>query len=154
LVIETRSRVADAERTRQDTIIQLAQAKQHLVTLQQDQAKLEADTRGELETQILTVNEQIANASRENAASEGILGALQVQYTPPASAITYEIVRQTPKGPVAFIANGMSTLIPGDLVHLSTSDDAKADPDLPMPGQPKSRPTTTRAASAAAAGGR
>jgi protein involved in polysaccharide export with SLBB domain len=154
LVIETRSRVADAERTRQDTIIQLAQAKQHLVTLQQDQAKLEADTRGELETQILTINEQIANASRENAASEGILGALQVQYTPPASAITYEIVRQTPKGPVAFIANGMTTLIPGDLVHLSTTDEAKADPGgLPMPGQP-SRPTTTRAASAAAAGSR
>jgi protein involved in polysaccharide export with SLBB domain len=149
LLIETKSRVADAERTRQDSIIQLTQAKQHLVTVQQDQAKLEADTRGELETQILTINEQIANASRENAASEGILGALQVRYTPPASAITYEIVRQTPKGPVAFTANGMSTLIPGDLVRLSTTDDAQADPGRLTPSQPNIRPATTKPASAA-----
>jgi protein involved in polysaccharide export with SLBB domain len=144
LLIETKSRVADAERTRQDTIIQLAQAKQHLATLQQDQAKLEADARGELETQILAINEQIENASRENAASEGILGALQVQFTPPpASAITYEIVRQTQTGPVAFSANGMSTLIPGDLVRLSTTDDVTADPGRPTPSQPNIRPAMT-----------
>jgi len=72
-----------------------------------------------------------------------------VQYTPPASAITYEIVRQTLKGPVAFIANGMSTLIPGDLVRLSTTDDAKADPGLPAPIQPNIQPATTTPASAA-----
>jgi polysaccharide biosynthesis/export protein ExoF len=151
-LIEAKSRVAEAERTRQDAINQLAQAKQHLAALQQDQAKLEADTRGELDTQILTLNEQIANASRETATSEGILGALQVQFTPsPASSITYEIVRQTTKGPVAFIANGMSTLIPGDLVRISSADE-KADPGLRSPSQPNSRPASTTPASVTAVG--
>jgi protein involved in polysaccharide export with SLBB domain len=149
LLIETKSRVADAERNRQDMIIQLAQAKQRLVTAQQDQAKLEADRRGELDTQILSISQQIADANRETATSEGILGALQVQYTLPASAITYEIVRQTTKGPVAFAANGMSTLIPGDLVQVSTTDGEKAGPSATTPGQPNIRPTTTPASAAA-----
>jgi protein involved in polysaccharide export with SLBB domain len=140
MIIETKTRVADAERNRQDMVIQLAQGKQRLTTAQQEQAKLEADIRGEIETQILALNQQIADVSRENMASEGILGALQVQYqTPAASAITYEIVRQTSKGPVAFVANGMSTLMPGDLVQVSTAEDM-ADPNLPAaPGQPNSR---------------
>ena len=151
LLIETKSRVADAERNRQDMIIQLAQAKQRLVTAQQDQAKLEADMRGELDTQILSISQQIADANRETATSEGILGAFQVQYTPAASAITYEIVRQTAKGPVAFAANGMSTLIPGDLVQVSvsTTDGEKAGPPATTPGQPNIRRTTTPASAAA-----
>jgi len=154
-LIDAKSRVADAERYRQEAIDQLTQAKQRLAALQQEQAKLAADTRGELEVQIITVNDQIVNASRENMASEGVLGALQVQYAPPpVSAIAYEIVRQTTKGPVAFIANGMSTLIPGDLVRLSTTDDTKTeddtktDPSLPKPGQPNNRLTTPASAAA------
>jgi len=141
-VIDARTHVADAERNRQDIVSQLAQAKERLATAQQNQATLEATARGELDTQILALSQQIADAGRENMASEGVLGALQIQYTtPPASAITYEIVRQTVKGPVAFNATGMSTLIPGDLVRVSTSsDDGKGEP---TPGQPNTRPTAT-----------
>jgi len=143
MTIETKTRVADAERNRQDMVIQMAQAKQRLTTAQQEQAKLEGDVRGEIDTQILALNLQIADAGRENMASENILGTLQVQYqTPPASAITYEIVRQTSKGPVAVTANGMSTLIPGDLVKVTTAEDGKTDPSLPAPGQPNTRPAT------------
>jgi protein involved in polysaccharide export with SLBB domain len=144
LLIETKGRLADAERIRQDAIAQVAQAKIRLATAQQDQAKLEADTRGELETQIHNINQQIANESRENATSEGILGALQVQFSPPTAAITYEIVRQTVKGPMAYRANGMSTLIPGDLVRISTGNDVKSDPGLPT--QPNNRSTTPASA--------
>jgi hypothetical protein len=95
------------------------------------------------------ISQQIADASRENMTSEGILGALQAQYTtPPASTITYEIVRQTTRGPVTFVANGMSILIPGDLVQVSTAEDAKTDPTAPSP--PNSRPVTTTPATATA----
>jgi protein involved in polysaccharide export with SLBB domain len=149
MIIDTRTRVADAERNRQEMVIQLAQAKQRLVTAQQDRAKLEADMRGELDTQLLLISQQIADASRENMTSEGILGALQAQYTtPPASTITYEIVRQTTRGPVTFVANGMSILIPGDLVQVSTAEDAKTDPTAPSP--PNRRPVTTTPATATA----
>ena len=51
MIIETKTRVADAERNRQDMVIQLAQGKQRLTTAQQEQAKLEADIRGEIETE-------------------------------------------------------------------------------------------------------
>jgi len=145
-VIEARTRVADAERNQQDIVDQLAQAKERLAMAQQSQATLEANTRGELDTQILTLNQQIADAGRENMASEGVLSALQVQYTtPPASVITYEIVRQTPKGPVAFSATGMSTLIPGDLVQVSATED-NSDPNSPaVPGQPPNGRATQQA---------
>ena len=145
-VIDARTHVADAERNRQDIVNQLAQAKERLATTQQSQATLEANTRGELDTQILTLNQQIADADRENMASEGVLGALQVQYrTPPASAITYEIVRQTSRGPVVFSATGMSTLIPGDLVRVSTNEDGKTDavpPDQLNSRQANTTPAT------------
>jgi protein involved in polysaccharide export with SLBB domain len=147
LLIESRSRVAEAERARQEIIIQLGQAKQQLVKAQEDRAKLEADRQAELDTQIMAIDHQIAETNRENMASEGVLGALQVQFTPPASAITYEIVRQTMKGPVAFTANGMSTLIPGDLVQVSTTD---THPEPTTPDQPNSRPVTTTPASTTA----
>jgi len=142
-VIDARTHVADAERNRQDVVSQLAQAKERLAAAQQAQATLEANTRSEVDTQLLTLSQQIADAGRENRASEGILGALRVQYlTSPASAIGYQIVRQTSKGPVAYTATGMSTLIPGDLVQVSTTED-NADPNLPAaPGQPNTRQAT------------
>jgi protein involved in polysaccharide export with SLBB domain len=145
LVIETKSRVVDAERARQDMIIQLAHAKGRIVTLNQDLAKLQADRQSELDTQIMAIDRQVAEASRENTASEGVLGALQVQFSPPVSAISYEIVRQTAKGPVSFVGSGMSTLIPGDLVNVSTTNEGKADPSV-TPSQPNNtRPATTPA---------
>jgi polysaccharide biosynthesis/export protein ExoF len=140
LLIESRSRVSEAERQRQDMIIQVAQAKERLATLRQDQVKIQADIRAEIDTQLQAIDRQITDANRESATSEGVLGAMQVRYTPSASAISYEIVRQTTRGPVAFAANGMSTLIPGDLVQVSTIAD-KTDPSTP--GQPNSRPVAT-----------
>jgi hypothetical protein len=80
--------------------------------------------------------------------NDGVLDALNVNVAPPGSsglgggvrlaggadkkvsapaALSYEIVRQTPKGPVVLAAGEITTVAPGDLVRLVTPADLERD---------------------------
>jgi polysaccharide biosynthesis/export protein ExoF len=126
-VIEVQGQLADAEQRRQDSIARLAEARQRLASLEQDKARLDADTRSELNTAVNAVEQQIAGASRDADSSSGVLGALKVQYGAPSepSKFSYQIVRQTANGPVEFAARGMTPLYPGDLVRIVTPEDGQ-----------------------------
>ena len=107
--------------------IEAATAQQRAKLLEQDKAKLDADTRGDLENEISATDQQIATEEREFASSEGVLDTLtaaRAEYIRSKEAqatFAYEIVRQTANGPISLIADGMSTLRPGDLVRITTS---------------------------------
>jgi hypothetical protein len=126
-VLQVQGQLADAEQRRQDSVARLSEAKQRLGSLGQDKVKMDTDTRGELETAINTIEQQITGASREADTSGGVLGALKVQYGAPSevSTFSYQIVRQTPNGPVEHAARGMTPLYPGDLVRIVTPEDGQ-----------------------------
>lgn len=124
VMVQVQSELADAQQRRQDAVNQYAMAQQRAALVEQEQAKFHADTRTEVEAEILAIEQQIAANEREFATSDGILGALRVtsvQYMPSSgmAEYAYEIVRQKGvAGPVALAANGMTTLQPGDLVRV------------------------------------
>lgn len=156
VVIQAQSELADAEQRRQDAANQHSLAQQRVGQLEQEQARLSAETRGSLETEILTVEQQIESNQRELTASEGILGTLlpaRAPYAPNSvpglryastagqSQFAYEIVHMRPSGPVAHLSDGMSRLQPGDLVRIIVSD---AAPD-PGPAETRADRQTGRA---------
>jgi len=126
-VLQVQGQLAEAEQRRQDAMTRLTEAKQRLASVEQDKARLDADTRSELDTTINAVEQQIAGAGRDADSSGGVLGALKVRYgaSSEVSKFSYQIVRQTAKGPVEFAARGMTPLYPGDLVRIVTPEDGQ-----------------------------
>jgi protein involved in polysaccharide export with SLBB domain len=124
-VLQVQGQLSEAEQRRQDALARLTEAKQRLATLEQDKARLDADTRSELDTAINTIEQQIAGDRRSADGSGGVLGALKVGVSSEASKFSYQIVRQTANGPVEFAARGMTPLYPGDLVRIVTPEDGQ-----------------------------
>jgi len=123
VLIQAQSELSDVEQRRQQAIDQYAMAQQRVALLEQDKAKFEADTKGELEREISETDQQITTNQRDFASSESVLDTLtatDARYTssPTQTPFTYEIVRQTAAGPIAIRADGMTTLQPGDLVRI------------------------------------
>jgi hypothetical protein len=121
---QAQSELVEAEQRRRDTVTQYTMAQQRAASAAQEQARFQADTRAEIESEINSVEQLIAANEREFATSDGVLGALRattVQYTPPSEkgGFSYQIVRQQGSaGPIALTADGMTVLEPGDLVHV------------------------------------
>ena len=148
-LIQAQGELADTEQRQADSINQLALAHQRVGQLQQDRVKAESDMRAELDTAILAGEQQIAASERETMVSDGVLEVLNVTVAPPGSGglgggvrlaggvdkavkagpatLTYEIVRQTPNGPVVLAASEITTVAPGDLVRLVTPADLERD---------------------------
>ena len=141
-VLQVQSQLSEAEQRRQDSTIRLTEAKQRIATLEQDKARLDADTQSERNTAVNAVEQQIAGASRDADSSSGVLGALKAQYGAPSevSKFSYQIVRQTAKGPVEFAARGMTPLYPGDLVRIVTPEDGQNPPTAPTAPETLTQP--------------
>ena len=133
--------VLEADSRRSEVVNQISQSQQRLAQLEQEQAKLVAHTRAELENNIQAIEQQITFTSRDTEVSAGILGALKVNLERSPQQTTdyaYEVVRQTPKGPVVLPSTGMTVLSPGDLVRVVSSDDPEGQQN--SRGTPKVRP--------------
>jgi predicted RNase H-like nuclease (RuvC/YqgF family) len=147
-VLQAQAELTNDERARGDMLNQLQQAEQALHQLETEKATMEASTRSDLETAIVSVSQQIQSASREADTAGSILVAMKGKVTPisatsgpePAQAPKYEIVRQTDKGPVVFAAREMSVLRPGDLVRIAESQQPR--PMVPSDNAAPSRTNT------------
>ncbi|MDN5001383.1 polysaccharide biosynthesis/export family protein [Bradyrhizobium sp. GCM10027634] len=151
---QVQSELTDAEQRRKDALNQYGMAKQRLASMEAEAMKVQADVKGELETEIEMVERQIADNERELSISEGVLATLPAtrgQFAKEANRMTYEIVRHTANGPVAIASSGTSLLMPGDLVNIVTSESAKAQAavsaapmdDRPPAGRAADRSDTT-----------
>ncbi|MGB8277890.1 MAG: polysaccharide biosynthesis/export family protein [Methylovirgula sp.] len=123
VLVQAQSELSNDEQRQREAIDQYAMARQRVGLLEQDKAKFEAETRSELETEIMATEQQISANERDFASSEGVLDTLtatQVQYKQSSgeAPFSYEIVRQASTGPVALAADEMTTLQPGDLVRI------------------------------------
>ncbi len=127
VLLQYQSEFSEAVQRRREAMDQGATAKQRANALEQEKAKFDSDTRGDLENEIAATDQQIAAHEREFASSEGVLDTLtaaEAQYVRSKEAqasFSYEVIRQTANGPISLIADGMSTLRPGDLVRITTS---------------------------------
>ncbi|MDH2379911.1 polysaccharide biosynthesis/export family protein [Bradyrhizobium sp. CER78] len=127
---QVQSELTDAEQRKREALNQYATAKQRLATLEAEGFRIQSDVRSDLELEIETIERQISDNEREYNISEGVLSTLpatRAQFTKEAERITYQVVRQTPTGPVAIESSGMTVLQPGDLLNVILSDgDAKS----------------------------
>lgn len=127
---QVQSELTDAEQRRRDALNQYATAKQRLATLEAEGFRIQADVRNDLELEIEAIERQLLDNERDFNMSEGVLSTLpatRAQFTKEASRISYQVVRQTPAGPVNIESLGMTVLQPGDLVNIIVNDgDAKA----------------------------
>jgi len=141
VLIQAQSEFADAEQRRRDAVSQHAMAQQRVALVEQERAKLQADTRSNLEIEITAVEQQIAANERELATSEGVLGTLtptRIQHSAPSgeARFAYEIVHATATGPVARASDGMTILQPGDLVRIIPNERSSAREDRPTIAAP------------------
>ncbi|MBR0900647.1 polysaccharide biosynthesis/export family protein [Bradyrhizobium tropiciagri] len=127
---QVQSELTDAEQRRRDALNQYATAKQRLATLEAEGFRIQADIRNDLELEIEAIERQLLDNQRDFNMSEGVLSTLpatRAQFTKEASRITYQVVRQTPAGPVGIESQGMTVLQPGDLVNIIVNEgEAKA----------------------------
>ncbi|GKQ49678.1 hypothetical protein BRSPCE3_05320 [Bradyrhizobium sp. Ce-3] len=122
---QVQSELTDAEQRRRDALNQYATAKQRLATLEAEGFRIQADVRNDLELEIEAIERQLLDNERDYNMSEGVLSTLpatRAQFTKEASRITYQVVRQTPAGPVGIDSIGMTVLQPGDLVNIIVND--------------------------------
>ncbi len=135
--IQVQAELSDVLARRQDAVIQVNRAKQQANLLEEEQAKVEADVRADLDNAIGTIEQQVTAGERDNETSEGILGTLKVAYKPAAATgPQIEIVRQSANGtPTTIAAQGTTMLRPGDLVRIVESQSSADQPggDIPTP---------------------
>lgn len=125
-LLQAQSDLTDAEQRRQDGGVKYAEAQQRLTQIEEEQAKLAADEKHDSDSSISSIEQQITASEREIAASNSVLGALNVsggdpQYAEASSATqgsSLEIVRRMPNGPMSLPATEMTTLRPGDLIRI------------------------------------
>jgi protein involved in polysaccharide export with SLBB domain len=157
-IMQAQSDLADAELRKQDAVNQITMAKQRLGQLESEDQRNAAQIRGDLETAILGVEQQIAADTRESETSSGVLGALKVtpisfgspQVSSDGDRATYEIVRQTPEGPKTIAASGTTRLRPGDLVRIAPKEAERVAPGGSAPHSISTQPAAAREAAATA----
>lgn len=156
-IMQAQSDLADAEMRKQDAVNQITVAKQRLGQLETEEQRTAAQIRGDLETAILGVEQQIAADTRESETSSGVLGALRVtpiafgggaRVTSDGDQATYEIVRQTAQGPKTIAATGTTQLRPGDLVRIAPKEAAAPEGGGKAPRSISAQPVSKEAATA------
>ncbi|TIU61183.1 MAG: hypothetical protein E5W30_08675, partial [Mesorhizobium sp.] len=114
---QAQAELSDAEQRRQDALNRFSSAKQRVASLEAEVMQARADHTNDLEVELETTENQIATNVHDLNASEGVLYTLPVtraqfaaQFTANANRVTYQIVRQSPAGPVSIESDGMTLL--------------------------------------------
>jgi protein involved in polysaccharide export with SLBB domain len=132
--IQAQSELSDVQERRQDALKTISLAKQRLALAEQELARDQTEARIDIDRLLETTQQQIAEAQREIASSEGVLNVIRKgdSRTAPVTEamLSFEIVRRTPKGPVVLAATGTTSLEPGDLVQISGSHADKGRPEV------------------------
>jgi len=146
-VLSVQADVTDAEEKLRSIKLQQSQAEQRVAQLEQDKARMEAESRGDLDTAIMAISQQVSATARDADVSGNVLGALNVRYMPAATAnnngepaVRYEVVRQSAKGPMTMAVRDVTVLRPGDLVKVVAPQPQQQteSPDraVPVPASP------------------
>jgi protein involved in polysaccharide export with SLBB domain len=143
--IQAQSELSDVQERRQDALRTISLAKQRLALAEQEWTRDHTEARIDVDRLLETAQQQIAEAQREIASSEGVLNVIKKGDSRTAAPVTeamlsFEIVRRTPKGPVVLAATGTTSLEPGDLVQVSSSNAGKARPDVVSAEDPSVAP--------------
>ncbi len=135
VLMQAQSELSDVQERRQDALRTISLAKQRLVLAEQDWSRGQTEAKIDLERSLEVAQQQIADAQREVAASEGVLTVIRKGNSRTAAPVTeamlsFEIVRWTEKGAIVLPATGTTGLEPGDLVRISGSDPDKGGPSV------------------------
>jgi exopolysaccharide production protein ExoF len=117
-VLLLRTELADIEARRQDSLVEVLQAKARLTEAEGDAAKLSSENTANLEKEIATVDNEIA-AAREAAISATALATVLYKPGESTGQATYEIVRASKDGAKTLQATETSALMPGDVLKIN-----------------------------------
>jgi exopolysaccharide production protein ExoF len=117
-VLLLRTELADIEARRQDSLVEVLQAKARLTEAEGDVAKLSSENTANLEKEIATVDNEIA-AAREAAISATALATVLYRPSESTGQATYEIVRASKDGAKTLQATETSALMPGDVLKIN-----------------------------------
>jgi protein involved in polysaccharide export with SLBB domain len=122
---QVQAELSEAEQRRQDAFNQYSMAKQRLAQLENDALRAKADVANDLSTEIELTDHQIVEHQHEIELGDSVLNTLPATRARFAEAtakgadrISYQIVRQTPGGPIRIESAGIAMLRPGDLVEV------------------------------------
>lgn len=128
VLIQAQSELSDVQERRQDVLKTISLAKQRLALAEQERTRGQAEAKIDIDRSLEVAQQQIADAQREVAASEGVLNIIRKGDSRTATPMTeamlsFEIVRWTEKGAIVLPATGTTSLEPGDLVRISSYPD-------------------------------
>jgi polysaccharide biosynthesis/export protein ExoF len=134
VLIQAQGDLSDVEERRQTALTALALAKQRLAAAEQDVARQQMAAQVELEREVTTTQQDIADGERELEASQGILEVIKTgsaSHAKPLSEanMAYEVVRRSSQGTTVMSAIGTTILEPGDLVRIRQRNEAELQPD-------------------------
>jgi protein involved in polysaccharide export with SLBB domain len=122
-LVQMENEVATAKEKKQEAVAALSQAQVRISQAEQNLAKLEADLKVELQNEIVTAGNEIAEQEASLKAARHILSDLRIaSIRGPGKneSSTYVIVRRNSGGLSQFPATETAELIPGDLIRVNS----------------------------------
>jgi exopolysaccharide production protein ExoF len=130
-VITVKSEIADIEVRKREVEAAIAQAEVRLAQLEGARARHGIDVAGTLLARIATTDDEIDDARQALRSTETLTKLMDraggnLEKVLSERAITYEIVRQTPAGPVTTAATETTQLLPGDILKIAVKSGVSA----------------------------
>jgi len=140
VLIQAQSELSDVQERRQDVLKTISLAKQRLALAEQERTRGQTEAKIDLDRSLEVAQQQIADAQREVAASEGVLNIIRKGDSRTATPVTeamlsFEIIRWVEKGAIVLPAAETTSLEPGDLVRISSSYPDKVGPSARSAGE-------------------
>ena len=124
-LVTVENEVANLREKKEEAIASLSRAKDHIAQAEQNLAKLEADLKLELQSQLLKVDSEIAEQEASLKAARRMTSDLRIatlRFSGKGQNVSYEIIRRTRHGTSRNKVNETTELSPGDLIQVIGED--------------------------------
>jgi hypothetical protein len=127
-LLQMENEVANVKEKKQEAVASLSKAHDNIAQAEQNLAKLEANTKLELQNEIIATDHEIAEQEATLKAARRLTSDLRIASLRMASTgqdLSYEIIRRGRSGSSRIRAVQTDELVPGDLIQvISTGDDS------------------------------
>lgn len=124
-LVTIENEVANLREKKEEAIASLSRAKDHIAQAEQNLARLEADLKLELQSQLLKVDSEIAEQEASLKAARRLTSDLRIatlRFSGKGQNVSYEIIRRTRHGTSRNKVNETTELAPGDLIQVIGED--------------------------------
>jgi len=118
--------VANLREKKEEAIASLSKAKDSIAQAEQNLAKLEADLRLELQSQIHKTDNEISEQEASLKAARRMTNDLRIatlRFAGKGQNVSYEVIRRTRGGTTRNKVTEITELVPGDLIQVTSGED-------------------------------